>query len=94
MTKLILIATILYGSWSYNPSSNERVYWLSNPARNLSYTCGFVSINHLPMPGVLAGQGFNADVVRPSDERLIGSKWFNEEKAAEKYVAVACGGMR
>jgi hypothetical protein len=93
MTKLLVVAIILYGSWSYNPSSNERVYWLTDHSKGISYTCGFVSVNHLPMSGVAAGQGFNADVVRPPNESQIGSTWFSEEKAAEKYVAAACGGM-
>ena len=48
--KLLIAAAILLGSWSYNASSNERVYWLTDSARHLTYTCGFVSVNTLRSP--------------------------------------------
>ena len=92
--KLLIAAAILLGSWSYNASSNERVYWLTDPAHHLTYTCGFVSVNHLQQPGVAPGEGFVADVVRPGTESRIGSQWFSQQDAAEAWVAEQCGGVR
>lgn len=87
--KILAIALFASSGWHYNESSNEMVYWVQSK-HDPNHTCAFISVNHMPSPGIAAGEGFIVDVVRPDIEEFIGSKWFSEVNGAEKYIQKAC----